>query len=60
MWETLHNNAGWDCFRALILPEILKTRNREKVYSNLGQQLKRKPEGKKEDLDVNTLIWECL
>ena len=29
MWETLHNtNAGWDCFRTLILPETLKTRNR--------------------------------
>ena len=29
----------------------------EKVYSNLRQQLKRKPEDKMEDLDVNTLIW---
>ena len=25
MWETLRNNAGWDCFRGLTLPEILKT-----------------------------------
>ena len=25
MWETLHNNAGWDCFRTLTLPEILET-----------------------------------
>ena len=32
----------------------------EKVYSNLRQQLKRKPEDKMKDLDVNTLIWECL
>ena len=22
-WETLHNNAGWDCFK-MTLPEILK------------------------------------
>ena len=29
----------------------------EKVYSNLRQQLKRKPEDDMEDLDVNTLIW---
>ena len=29
----------------------------EKVYSNLRQQLKRKPEDKMEDLDVNTLMW---
>ena len=29
----------------------------KKVYSNLRQQLKRKPEDKMEDLDVNTLIW---
>ena len=28
----------------------------EKVYSNLRQQLKRKPEDKMEDFDVNTLI----
>ena len=28
MWETLHNNAGWDCFKTLTLPEILKTQNR--------------------------------
>ena len=28
MWETLHHNADWDCFRNLILPEILKTQNR--------------------------------
>ena len=31
--------------------------NLEKVYSNLRQQLKRKPEDKMEDLDGNTLIW---
>ena len=29
----------------------------EKVYSNLRQQLKRKPEVKMEDLDVNASIW---
>ena len=29
----------------------------ERVFSNLRQQLKRKPEDEKEDLDVNTLIW---
>ena len=29
----------------------------EKVYSNLRPQLKRKPEDKMEDLDVNSLIW---
>ena len=29
MWEeTLHNTAGWDCFRTLTLPEILKIQNR--------------------------------
>ena len=28
MWETLRNNADWDCFRTLPLPEILKTQNR--------------------------------
>ena len=28
MWETMHNNAGWDCFRTLTLPEILKSQNR--------------------------------
>ena len=28
----------------------------EKVYSNLRQQLRRKPEDNMEDLDVNTLI----
>ena len=28
MWETLPNNAGWDCFKTPILPEILKTQNR--------------------------------
>ena len=28
MWETLHNNADWNCYRTLILPEILKTQNR--------------------------------
>ena len=27
MWETLHNNAIWDFFRSLTLPEILKTQN---------------------------------
>ena len=32
----------------------------EEVHSNLRQQLKRKPEDKMEELDVNTLIWHCL
>ena len=31
MWETLHNNAGWDCFRTLILPEILRIQNLRQV-----------------------------
>ena len=33
MWETLHNNAGWDCFRTLILPEILRTQNQPQEVS---------------------------
>ena len=32
----------------------------EKVNLNLRQQLKRKPEDKMEDLDVNTLIWRMF
>ena len=28
MWETLHNNADWNCYRTLILREILRTQNR--------------------------------
>ena len=32
----------------------------EKVFSNLRQQLNRKPEDKMEDLDVNTLIWRMF
>ena len=32
----------------------------EKVYSNLRQQLNRKPQDKMEDLDVNTLIWRMF
>ena len=27
MWETLQNNADWDCFETLILQEILRTQN---------------------------------
>ena len=27
MWATQHNNADWDCFRALILTEMQKTQN---------------------------------
>ena len=34
-----------------------KVPHTEKVYSNLRQQLKRKPEDKMEDLDLITLIW---
>ena len=32
----------------------------ENVYSNLRRQLKRKPEDKMEDFDVNTLIWRMF
>ena len=32
----------------------------EKVHSNLRRQLKRKPEDKMEDLDVNALIWRMF
>ena len=28
MWEMLHNNADWDCFKTLTLSGILKTQNR--------------------------------
>ena len=31
MWETLLNNAGWDCLKTPILREILRTRNRLQV-----------------------------
>ena len=34
----------------------LRSTSRE---SQLRQQLNRKPEDKMEDLDVNTLMWEC-
>ena len=27
MWETLQNNAGWDCFRTRTLQEILRIQN---------------------------------
>ena len=27
MWPKLRNNAGWDCFKTLILQEILRTQN---------------------------------
>ena len=27
MWETLPNNADWDCVRTLTLREILRTQN---------------------------------
>ena len=27
MWETLPNNADWDCFKTPILQEILRTQN---------------------------------
>ena len=33
MWETLHNNADWDCFGTLTLREILKTQNRPQEVS---------------------------
>ena len=31
MWETLPNNADWDCFKTLILQETLKTQNQPQV-----------------------------
>ena len=31
MWQTRHNNADWDCFRALTLRATLKTQNRPQV-----------------------------
>ena len=31
MWEIQHNDADWDCFRTLILPEIWKTQNQHQV-----------------------------
>ena len=27
LWQTLQNNADWDCFQTPILQEILKTQN---------------------------------
>ena len=33
MWETKHDNADWDCFRTLILPEIQKTQNQHQEDS---------------------------
>ena len=31
MWETLRNNADWDCFKTPILQEILRIQNRHQV-----------------------------
>ena len=31
MREIQHNNAGWDCFRTLALPEIVKTQNQPRA-----------------------------
>ena len=31
MWETLSNNADWDCFKTPILQEILKIQNLHQV-----------------------------
>ena len=33
MWGTPQNNAGWDCFKTLILQETLKTQNQHQVDS---------------------------
>ena len=33
MWETLANNADWDCFKTPILQEILKTQNQHQEVS---------------------------
>ena len=41
MWVILLNNADWDCFRTLTLPEILRTQNRLQVehcvFSDVNQ-----------------------
>ena len=38
MWETVHINAGWDCFRTLTLPETLKTLSQlQGILSTLGR-----------------------
>ena len=31
MWETLQNNADWDCFKTPILQEILRIQNLHQV-----------------------------
>ena len=31
MWETLPNNANWDCFKTPILQEILRIQNLRQV-----------------------------
>ena len=33
MWESRHDNADWDCFKTLTLPEILKTQKSTSVKS---------------------------
>ena len=41
MWEIPHNNAEWDCFRSLTLPEILKTQNRPREESCVFMEVTR-------------------
>ena len=41
MRETLHNNAGWDCFKTLFLEETLKTQNQHQVESCVFLEVKR-------------------
>ena len=36
MWETLQNNADWDCFKTPILQEILRIQNLRQVSCVLG------------------------
>ena len=35
MWETLHNNADWHCFKTLILQEVLKARSQGRLDVNI-------------------------
>ena len=39
MWETLHNNASWDCSRSLTLPESLNTQSRPPEESCVSSEV---------------------
>ena len=41
MWETLANNADWDCFKTPILQEILKTQNQHQEVSCVFSEVTR-------------------